>query len=145
MVKINLLVSISDHWENFLHIHVHSCTHRELNHKDLKLELNFIDKINKFCLKVFFLIRMCVCVCVCTCLRGFSCVWLFAILWTVALKLVCPWDSPGKNKGVSCHFLLQGFFWPKNRTHVSCISCNGRQILYQWCHLGSPTLNIRDA
>ena len=22
----------------------------------------------------------------------------------------CPWDSPGKNTGVSCHFLLQGIF-----------------------------------
>ena len=25
-------------------------------------------------------------------------------------KLLCPWDSPGKNKGVSCHFLLQRIF-----------------------------------
>ena len=25
-------------------------------------------------------------------------------------KLLCPWDSPGKNTGVSCHFLLQGTF-----------------------------------
>ena len=23
-------------------------------------------------------------------------------------RLHCPWDSPGKNTGVSCHFLLQG-------------------------------------
>ena len=23
-------------------------------------------------------------------------------------KLLCPWDSPGKNTGVGCHFLLQG-------------------------------------
>ena len=46
--------------------------------------------------------------CVCVCLSGYSCVWIFAILWTVALKLLCPWDFPGKNKGVSCHFLLQG-------------------------------------
>ena len=22
--------------------------------------------------------------------------------------LLCPWDSPGKNTGVGCHFLLQG-------------------------------------
>ena len=22
----------------------------------------------------------------------------------------CPWNSPGKNTGVSCHFLLQGIF-----------------------------------
>ena len=23
-------------------------------------------------------------------------------------RFLCPWDSPGKNIGVSCHFLLQG-------------------------------------
>ena len=25
-------------------------------------------------------------------------------------KLLCPWDSLGKNTGVSCHVLLQGIF-----------------------------------
>ena len=25
-------------------------------------------------------------------------------------RLLCPWDSPGKNTGVSCHFLLQRIF-----------------------------------
>ena len=25
-------------------------------------------------------------------------------------KLLCPWDSPGKNTGVGCHFLPQGIF-----------------------------------
>ena len=24
--------------------------------------------------------------------------------------LLCPWDSPGKDTGVGCHFLLQGIF-----------------------------------
>ena len=24
--------------------------------------------------------------------------------------LLCPWDSPGKNTGMGCHFLLQGIF-----------------------------------
>ena len=23
------------------------------------------------------------------------------------IRLLCPWDSPGKNTGVGCHFLLQ--------------------------------------
>ena len=31
-------------------------------------------------------------------------------LWTVAARLLCPWDSLGKNTGVGCHFLLQGIF-----------------------------------
>ena len=46
-------------------------------------------------------------------LSHFNLVWLFVILWTVAPeepRLLCPWDSPGKNTGVGCHLLLQGFF-----------------------------------
>ena len=50
-------------------------------------------------------------------------------------KLLCPWDSPGKNTGVGCHALLQGIFPTQYRTQVSCI---GRQNLYCWCHLRSP-------
>ena len=33
-----------------------------------------------------------------------------AIPWTVPARPLCPWDSPGKNTGVDCHFLLQGIF-----------------------------------
>ena len=31
-------------------------------------------------------------------------------------RLLCPWDFPGKNTGVGCHFLLQGIFltWGSN-------------------------------
>ena len=29
-------------------------------------------------------------------------------LWPT--RLLCPWDSPSKNTGVGCHFLLQGIF-----------------------------------
>ena len=35
-------------------------------------------------------------------------------------RLLCPWDFPGKDTGVGCHFLLQGIFQPRNRTQVSC-------------------------
>ena len=40
-----------------------------------------------------------------------------------------PWNSPDKNTGEGCHFLLQGFFWPRDGTPVSCI---GRQMLCHW-------------
>ena len=40
----------------------------------------------------------------------FSSVWFFATLCTVATRLLCPWDSPGKNTGGGCHALLQGIF-----------------------------------
>ena len=44
------------------------------------------------------------------CVQLLSPVWLFATPWTVAPRLLCPWDFPGKNTGVGCHFLLQGMF-----------------------------------
>jgi len=32
----------------------------------------------------------------------------------------------------------RGSSWPRDWTWVSYISCIGRQVLYHWCHLGSP-------
>ena len=44
--------------------------------------------------------------CVCVCAKSLeSC----PILCNPA-RLLCPWESPGKNTGVGCHFLLQGIF-----------------------------------
>ena len=35
-------------------------------------------------------------------LNQFNRVWLFKTLWTIARRLLCPWDSPGKNSGMNC-------------------------------------------
>ena len=45
----------------------------------------------------------------CCCLVTKSCPAL-ATSWTVAARLLGPWDSPGKNTGVGGHSLLQGIF-----------------------------------
>ena len=37
-----------------------------------------------------------------------SCPTLCDLIDGSALDLPCPWDCPGKNTGVGCHFLLQG-------------------------------------
>ena len=42
-------------------------------------------------------------------------------------RLLCPWDFPGKNAGVGCHFLLQGIF-PSQGSNPGLLRC--RQILY---------------
>ena len=47
-------------------------------------------------------------------------------------RLLCPWDSPGKNSGVGCHCLFQGIFL----TQGSILHC--RQTVYQLSHQGSP-------
>ena len=49
---------------------------------------------------------------------------LFVTLWTVPSRLLCPWDSPGKNTGVDCHFLLQGIF-PTQGSLVSLAFAGG--------------------
>ena len=37
-------------------------------------------------------------------------------------RLLCPWDSPGKNTGVGCHFLLQGIFLTQGpNLHLLCL------------------------
>ena len=42
-------------------------------------------------------------------------------------RLLCPWDSPGKNTGVGCHFLLQeNFLTQGSNPHLLF----GRRILY---------------
>ena len=65
----------------------------------------------------------------------FSHVRLCATLWSLAHRLLCPWDSPGKNTGVGCHALLQGIF-PTQGSNPGLTHC--RWILYLLSHQGSP-------
>ena len=54
-----------------------------------------------------------VCVCVCVCVCVLSCSVMFDSLWPHRLqstRLFCPWNFPGKNTRVGCHFLLQEIF-----------------------------------
>ena len=49
-------------------------------------------------------------------------------------------DSPGKNSGVGCHFVIsysRGSSWSRDQTHISHVSCIGRQIFLSLHHLGS--------
>ena len=49
-------------------------------------------------------------------------------LWTEEPAGYSPWDSPGKNTGVGCHFLLQGIFQTQE-SNPGLLHC--RQIIYQ--------------
>ena len=50
--------------------------------------------------------------------------------------LLCPWNSPGKNTEVGCHFLLQVIF-PTQESNPGLLHC--RQIFYQLNYQGSPS------
>ena len=52
-------------------------------------------------------------------------------------RLLCPWDSPGKNTRVGCHALLQEIF-PTQGSNQGLEHC--RQILYHLNHQGSPRI-----
>ena len=51
-----------------------------------------------------------------------------SLQWCLTLKphgptrLLCPWDSPGKNTGVGCCFLLQGLFPTQGSNPASLMS-----------------------
>ena len=53
--------------------------------------------------------------------------WLLATLGRQPTRLLCPWDSPGKNTGVGCHFLLQEIFLTQG-LNLPLLHC--RWILY---------------
>ena len=63
-------------------------------------------------------------------------------LWPHGLqsaRLLCPWDFPGKNTGVGCHFLLQGIFLTQeSNPRLLCLLHQQTDSLPRR-HLGSPS------
>ena len=60
--------------------------------------------------------------------KSLSRVRLFATPWTVAYR---PWDSPGRNTAVGCHFFLQEIF-PTQGSNLCLPYC--RRMLYHVSH-----------
>ena len=86
--------------------------------------------INPSSLICFCGVYVCVCVCVCMHTRTLSHSVLSNSLGPQELqpaRLLCPWDSPGKNAGVGCHAFLQGIF-PTQELNLCLLYC--RRILY---------------
>ena len=54
---------------------------------------------------------------------------------TICYPMDYPWNSPGRNTGVSSHSLLHGIF-PTQGSNPGLLHC--RQILYPLSHQGSP-------
>ena len=77
-----------------------------------------------------------------------TCSVMFYSLWPHGLeptRLLCPWDSPSKNTGVGCHFLLQGIF-PMQGSNLSLLCLlHCRQMLYHLSHQGEASYIIDKA
>ena len=91
-------------------------------------EAGHISKLNNFSkvILICFLRVMLLCVHVCVLSRSV----VSDSLQPHGLKLVrllCPWNSPGKDTGVGCHSLLQGIF-PTQGSNLGLLHC--KQILY---------------
>ena len=57
-------------------------------------------------------------------------------------RLLSPWDFPGKNTGVDCHFLLQESF-PTQGLNLSLLRLSNWQVdSLPLHHLGSPYIYI---
>ena len=57
-------------------------------------------------------------------------------------RLLCPWDSLGKNTGMDCHALLQGIFPTQGlNPHLLCL-LHWQVDSLPLSHLGSPLIHI---
>ena len=59
-------------------------------------------------------------------------------LWPT--RLLCPWNSPGKNAGVSCNFLLQGIFLTQGLNPQLLYLLHWQMGSSPLYHQGSPTV-----
>ena len=80
-----------------------------------------------------------------------SCSTLCDPMDTEPARLLCPWDSPGKNTGMGSHSLLQGIF-PIQRSNPGLLHCRhitawattiikvygSTQSPFPWCGVGLP-------
>ena len=77
-----------------------------IQYRALNLDWQLIMDFFRFLFFFFLLYRAFMCVCA----QLLTCVQVFEMLWTVACQTPLSWDSPGKNRRLDCHFLLQGIF-----------------------------------
>ena len=83
---------------------------------------------NQWCLD-YSIFYLSICVYFCKLSKSLSCVWFLRPQGLWPTRLLCPWDSPGKNTGVGYHFLLQGIFLTQRlNLHPLHWGC----ILYHW-------------
>ena len=85
------------------------------------------------CMGVYVCIYICACV-----LSDSSCVQFFMTYGLLPARLLCPWDSPGKNTRVGCHALLQGIFPTQESNSYLLHLLHYRRVHYPLGHLGSP-------
>ena len=64
-------------------------------------------------------------------LNRFVHVQLFTAPWTVPARLLCPWDFPGENTGIGCHFLLHVISLHAENTRLGGEYTSGSQTVHR--------------
>ena len=72
--------------------------------------------------------------------RSFSCVLLFAAPQTVARQASVHKTSQARILAWVAFSYSRGSSWPMDGTHISCIACISRKILYHCSHPGTPCI-----
>ena len=67
----------------------------------------------------------------------FQSLWLFVTPWKPS-RLLCPWNSPGKNTGVDSHSLLQGLSLIQGSNPGSFFTTEPPEIVPQTKDYGQP-------
>ena len=68
----------------------------------------------------------------------FNCIQLSVTLWTTDPRVLCPWNSPGKNTGEGSHSLLQGNLPHPGTEPISWVSCMAGKFLTHWASWEAP-------
>ena len=77
---------------------------------------------------------------------GFVCVYAHLVSSTLCNPIdhSCPWDSPGKNTGVGCHFLLQGNLSDQGTDPMSLAYPALQVVSLTLSHLGNPMKDLQN-
>ena len=76
---------------------------------------------------------------------GQLCLTLLQLHGLQASRLLCSWDSPGKNSGVGCLFLLQGIFLTQGSNMPLLCLLHYRWILFLGSHTDVEWILISQA
>ena len=104
----------------------------------LALLLFFAKESVQFCSFLslsFLLVCKSLYMCVCVLSRSVMCDFL---QFHGPSRFLSPWDFQERILDWVAISFFRGSSWPRDRTHLFCVYCIGRGILYHLCHLGSP-------
>ena len=110
------ILMFSNSSDSFTHDHVAGCRTLLGNTSCLHVSILWVvyqPKLRKNTGKANYLFIYSIIYCLCVYAKSLQSHLTLQRYGLYSTRLLCPWDSPGKNTGVGCHALLQGIFPPQ--------------------------------